>query len=319
MVWRSTPAGNCDYFNKPWLEFTGRSMDQELGEAWAAGVHPDDLDRCLATYRAAFGKREPFTMDYRLRRADGAWRWIRDNGQPYWDEEGAFAGYFGSGIDITDRLETEARLEQAIQARDLLLGELQHRVKNNMQMVVSMLNLQSRRLADPAARQEFANAAWRVQAFALAQRPLFASPGPGRLELKAYLREHVTAVAALFTRPDTAIEVAGDEAVLPADRAVTVALIVNELLINSLRHAFPEGRAGRIVLRVGQGRDSASLTFSDDGIGIPADVTTGPEARSVGMFLISSLASQAEATVAVENQSGGGTRTVITLDLKGVG
>src|SRR3954463_9640341 len=84
MIWRSAPDKLCDWFNKPWLDFVGRTMEQEIGNGWAEGVHADDFDRCLQTYGAAFDAREKFTMIYRLRRRDGAYRYILDNGAPFY-------------------------------------------------------------------------------------------------------------------------------------------------------------------------------------------------------------------------------------------
>ena len=102
MIWVSGPDKLCTFFNKVWLEFTGRTMEQELGNGWVKGVHPDDLDRCMATYSAAFDARRRFRMEYRLRRADGEYRWVLDDGVPRFTPDGSFAGYIGSCIDITE-------------------------------------------------------------------------------------------------------------------------------------------------------------------------------------------------------------------------
>jgi len=103
MVWRSGPDGKCDYFNKTWLLFTGRKLEQELGDGWPEGVHPDDLDHCRKVYLNAFGRHEPFEIKYRLRRHDGEYRWLMGNGAPYEDLNGDFAGYIGASYDITER------------------------------------------------------------------------------------------------------------------------------------------------------------------------------------------------------------------------
>jgi PAS domain S-box-containing protein len=108
LIWRAGTDALCDYFNEGWLEFTGRSLAQELGDGWAEGVHPADLERCVSIYREHFGRRASFEMEYRLRRHDGAWRWITDRGTPFWDEQGAFAGYIGSCVDVTERVEAQA-------------------------------------------------------------------------------------------------------------------------------------------------------------------------------------------------------------------
>lgn len=108
MTWRADTSKACDYFNARWLEWTGRTMAEELGYGWAGGVHPDDFDRCVAIYGAAFDRREVFEMEYRLRRADGEYRWIFDRGVPFHHDDGSFAGYIGSCVDIHEDVEGRA-------------------------------------------------------------------------------------------------------------------------------------------------------------------------------------------------------------------
>jgi PAS domain S-box-containing protein len=103
MIWTSGPDKLCDYFNQPWLEFTGRPLAAELGNGWTTGVHPEDLAACLDTYTKAVDARQPFEMQYRLRRRDGEYRWISDTGVARFNGDGSFAGYIGSCLDITDR------------------------------------------------------------------------------------------------------------------------------------------------------------------------------------------------------------------------
>jgi PAS domain S-box-containing protein len=102
MIWVSGTDKLCTFFNLRWLQFTGRRLEEELGNGWAAGVHPDDLERCRATHSRAFDARENFQTEYRLRRVDGEYRWILDGGVPRFSSGGVFEGYIGSGIDITD-------------------------------------------------------------------------------------------------------------------------------------------------------------------------------------------------------------------------
>jgi PAS domain S-box-containing protein len=109
LIWTSGTDALCDWFNQPWLAFTGRPMEAELGNGWAERVHPDDLDRCLAIYLGAFHAREPFAMEYRLQRHDGAYRWLLDNALPRFAADGTFVGYIGTCVDVTDqRLAREA-------------------------------------------------------------------------------------------------------------------------------------------------------------------------------------------------------------------
>ena len=113
LIWRANTTSECDYFNQRWLEFTGRTLEQEVGNGWAEGVHPDDFQNCLSIYLGHFAQRKPFEMTYRLRRHDGAYRWIFDRGVPFDDDQGNFAGYIGSCHDITERLQAQEALKAA--------------------------------------------------------------------------------------------------------------------------------------------------------------------------------------------------------------
>jgi PAS domain S-box-containing protein len=100
MVWMSGTDKLCTWFNKAWLDFVGRPIERELGNGWVENVHPDDFERCLQIYSSAFDARQPFSMEYRLRRRDGEYRWLRDDGIPRFEAKGRFAGYIGARMDI---------------------------------------------------------------------------------------------------------------------------------------------------------------------------------------------------------------------------
>lgn len=116
MIWTRGTDKLCDYFNPQWLSFRGRTLEQELGNGWAEGVHPDDYDYCLNTYMTAFDKREPFVMEYRIKRHDGVYRWIIDYGVPRFDSHGNFTGYIGYAFDITDRVEAQEKYNLLLRA-----------------------------------------------------------------------------------------------------------------------------------------------------------------------------------------------------------
>ena len=113
MVWRANLSTECDYFNKTWLNFTGRTMEEESGFGWAVGVHPDDYDRCVKIYLDNFKLQHPFEMDYRLKRFDGEYRWINDRGVPFYDKNKVFIGFIGSCMDITEKVEGQLLKEMA--------------------------------------------------------------------------------------------------------------------------------------------------------------------------------------------------------------
>jgi len=130
LMWMSGVDKLCTFFNKPWLEFTGRSMEQELGNGWTDGVHADDLQKCFKTYTEAFDARQPFVMQYRLRRHDGEYRWVADQGVARYNAQGEFAGYIGSCVDVTELVskdealrESEERMRLAAEAVNLGIWE----------------------------------------------------------------------------------------------------------------------------------------------------------------------------------------------------
>lgn len=112
MIWMSGTDKLCNYFNKGWLDFTGRKVEQEVGNGWTEGVHPEDFQRCSDTYVNAFDNHQEFTMEYRLRRHDGEYRWILDIGVPRFTPEGCFLGYIGSCLDITERKLSEQKIRE---------------------------------------------------------------------------------------------------------------------------------------------------------------------------------------------------------------
>jgi PAS domain S-box-containing protein len=125
LIWMSGVDKLCTFFNKPWLEFTGRSLEQEIGNGWAEGVHPDDMQTCLKIYTEAFDARQPFVMQYRLRRHDGEYRWISDQGVARYDRQGKFAGYIGSCVDVSELINKERALRE-FEERVVLAAEAAH-------------------------------------------------------------------------------------------------------------------------------------------------------------------------------------------------
>ncbi len=127
LIWMADPSGTCTFVNQRWLAFTGRTLEQELGNGWTAAVHPGDLERCLSMFEQALAARIPFEMVYRLRRADGVYRWMLDQGTPLLGEDSQLAGFIGSCVDITERQLLEDRLSTLIAASGSLLQSLQMR------------------------------------------------------------------------------------------------------------------------------------------------------------------------------------------------
>jgi PAS domain S-box-containing protein len=155
MIWVSGTDKGCTFFNKAWLTFTGRSMEQELGDGWSEGVQPDDQERCFATYVSSFDSRQNFQMEYRLRSAEGTYRWVLDTGVPRFAPGGGFSGYIGSCIDITDLRDAQ---EKAIEAQKLeslkvMTNGVAHDFNNLLGSILSEAELAESELAEGPGRE----------------------------------------------------------------------------------------------------------------------------------------------------------------------
>ena len=146
MIWMSGTDKLCNYFNKPWLDFTGRTLEQERGDGWAQGVHSEDIAGCLKTYTEAFDEREQFEMQYRLRRHDGEYRWIYDIGVPRFNEDGSFAGYIGSCLDVTERKRAEEALStigrRLIEAQERERTRIARELHDDINQRIAMLSIE---------------------------------------------------------------------------------------------------------------------------------------------------------------------------------
>jgi PAS domain S-box-containing protein len=321
LLWMAGRDGLCDFFNDRWLDFTGRTLDEELGSGWAAGVHPEDFQSCMTTYLEAFVARRAFTMEYRLRRHDGEYRWIFDQGAPRFDAEGNFAGFIGSCVDVTEQrlaqdalrrlneeLEDRVRERTALaEERQVLIREVHHRVKNDLQFISSMLNMQERRLSDGPAIGALEDCRGRIQTIALIHESMYQSEDLVSLPLSKDIRSLAASVVRVSSKPPGAVALeieTPDEITLDVDRAIPCGLILNELMTNALKHAFPGGRTGklRVVLRR-EGDDRAALIVEDDGIGMPAEEEK-PARNSMGFRLIRAFADQLGGELRVSRSPG---------------
>ncbi|MDF2500531.1 MAG: hypothetical protein K0Q77_1245 [Anaerosporomusa subterranea] len=151
MIWRSGLDAKCNYFNKTWLNFTGRQLEEEMGNGWTQGVHKDDLERCLKIYLDNFSAQKPFEMEYRLKCFDGEYRWINDRGVPFYDNDAKFLGFIGSCIDITEKIEGQI-LKELAQIDDLcqinsrqyaekLIRQKLERTKNEGNISLTIINI----------------------------------------------------------------------------------------------------------------------------------------------------------------------------------
>src|SRR5574338_717072 len=307
MVWMAGPDTHITFINKRWLEFTGRTVQEEIGDNWFTGIHHDDLDRCRTSYLEAFKSEQPFFLEYRLRRHDGEYRWIMDTGVPLFDESGRFCGYIGTCMDLTERKDMEDQLRRMLKEKESLLREVHHRVKNNLQVISSLLNLQSASIKDPVVNQLFRECQVRITSIALLHETLHRSNDLSRIKMGDYIR---TLNGHLFRSygvdPNvTVLELNIEDVEFDIDTGLTCGLIIDELVSNCLKHAFVDDGGGKVHIDLLDHMDGTfTLCVSDDGVGIPKDgVLNNPD--SLGLELVSLLAEKLDGST--ELKSGAGT------------
>ncbi len=289
MVWRAGPDQRCDFFNRPWLEFRGRRLQDEMGEGWTEGVHPDDLHRCLTIYTAAWPGRESFRMEYRLRRADGEYRWVLDTGVPRLASDGTLLGYIGSCLDITERRQAEEALranEAALRRSHVEIEDLAGRLITaqeterariarelhddiSQQLAAISIAMSECRQPELHASRELLDVVAGVQRQTIELtediRLLSHDLHPGVLEhadLVDALRSHCGEFAKQHSL-NVVVEADGDLAI--TDSTITLCLyrVVQEALRNTAKHAH----ARRVHVTVRRVEEEVQLAVVDDGQG----------------------------------------------------
>jgi PAS domain S-box-containing protein len=313
LLWMAGTDSLCNFFNQQWLVFTGRPMEMEVGTGWAEGVHPEDFQACMDTYLSAFVARQRFRMEYRLRRADGEYRWLLDQGVPRYAPGGAFAGYIGSCVDITELREANEAQRRISRELEVLVKEIHHRVKNNLQLITSLLNLQARHVSDPQAAELFGVTQNRIRSMALLHERLYQSRTLADIGAGDYFTGVVASLRTAIDRTTAATEVSvtPKELVLPIDTAIPCGLILNELVTNAFKYAFPPPaprmapmRAPSVKVCMSQ-LDSGELKLvvADNGVGIPPAHSL-PNASTLGLQLVRTLARQLGGELALSTVQG---------------
>ncbi len=208
--------------------------------------------------------------------------------------------------DLTKEKLAEAKLRESLRERETLLKEVHHRVKNNLQVMVSLFALEAERISDPLARAALLDSQERLHSMAMIHEQLYQSADLARVDLAAYVNSLVSALRAVH-RPAAGVEIRVVTAPvqLGIDRAVPCALVIHELVSNALKYAFPEGRSGRIEVALGQGAQphTLSLCVRDDGIGLPPELDVA-KTTTLGLQLVHILARQLHATLSLDRRGG---------------
>jgi PAS domain S-box-containing protein len=320
MIWMSGTDKLCTYFNKPWLDFTGRSFEQELGNGWAeGGVDPEDLQRCLGTYIQSFDRREAFRMEYRLRRHDGEFRWVLDIGVPRVNPDGSFAGYIGSCIDVTEQRRSDEQLRQVQEdlsrvTRIVAMGELAaaiaHEVNQPLTAIVTNANFCLRRLDGATSKPDELRAAitaiasdgTRASGVISRIRSLLKKGAPDRTELdiNEIIQDVTTLLRHEFTRSRVSLrtELASDLPRVPGDPVQLQQVLIN-LIMNAIEATSSSTNGRRtILIRSAKNPDGVLVQVQDSGTGIAPELadrifepffTTKAEGIGMGLSISHSI------------------------------
>jgi len=278
MIWISGIDKLCYYFNRQWLDFTGRTMEQEIGNGWAEGMHPEDLARCLQIYSDSFDRREQFTMEYKLLRADGQYRWVIDIGTPQFSVTHKFLGYIGSCIDITERKEAEKSLAnlsgQLIRAREdecaRIARELHDDVNQRMALVsIEMEQLGQRPGTPDSVRNELAGLLVQIAETSREIQRMSRDLHPSKLVHLGL----VSTLKSLFEelRHRHVLEIGFTSGNLPADLSPDISLclyrIVQECLNNIIKHSGAQACEVELL----RNKNEIRLRVSDSGAGFDTE------------------------------------------------
>ena len=322
MIWMSGPDKLCTYFNQPWLNFTGRPLEAELGNGWAEGVHPEDWNACLNTYTQAFDRRESFKMQYRLRRHDGEYRWMSDRGVPRFNSDGSLAGYIGSCTDITDAKLAEDALanigRRLIEAHEEERTWIARELHDDINQRIALLTIELEQFKDRLpysaeielhrqvdhARQRLFDLAKDIQA--LSHR-LHSS----KLEYLGIAAAANSFCKELSEQKKVLVEFSHSKipSTLPAEVSLCLFRVLQEALQNAVKHSG--ARHFKVELRGTS--EEITLTVNDPGVGF--DWRDTMKQQGLGLISMKERVQLVKGEFSVKSEPGRGTTVYVRVPL----
>jgi len=324
------PDNPIVFANDAFLRLTGYERHEVLGKNCRFLQGPKTDKAAVDQIRAAIEDKADVSVDILNYRKDGSTFWNALYISPVSNDKGELQFFFASQLDVSDRKRSEhritadkdrfekavkertAELEAALEAQTTLLHEVDHRVKNNLQMISSLIIMQSRTIKDEATKRSLKTMLERIEALSTVHRRLYQSKDVSRFDVSDFAKDLVTDLLTASGRSGIKSKLELEPIVISAEKATPVALMVNELVTNALKHAFKEGpdgtTAGRIGIKMSQPDGHFNIEVSDDGVGMA--VANGD--ASFGMRLIKSLARQLHANIEWRD-AGPGTKVVISM------
>ncbi len=322
MMWVAGPDKLCTDFNRPWLDFTGRSIGAELGTGWTDSVHPGDMSRCLETYYHAFDRREAFRMEYRLRRHDGEYRWILDAGAPRFLDDGSFAGYIGSAIDVTDlklaRLALSSLSQRLMQAHEHERTWVARQLQDDLCQRLIVLTTELHHLAELPEGDNEKQMRGRVEdlsgQFSAVASEIFALSD--QLHSSNLERLGLAAATRIFCKelsPEHRVTIAVDDTGSPADVPNDIALTLFRVMQEAVRNAVKHAAVRDVTVSLKGGRSEIQLDVADQGVGFDPEAVM--RRQSLGLIGIRERLSLVHGECTIDSRPGGGTRICARVPL----
>lgn len=308
-IFRSDADGNYLSVNARWSELAGLDELYAAGEGWASAIHPEDRARVLADWKQAARMHIPLRSEFRFVHPDESIVWVAMNSVAIVGDGGKPGGFIGTIYDLTDRIRSEEVLRTALREKEVLLKEIHHRVKNNLQVISSLLDMRTDSVVDEGSRDLLRESQHRVRSMAMIHEQLYQSDTLGGLDFGEYIHKLVTFLHRNYTSGTGIVRLVMDVAEdvqLNIDTAIPLGLILNELVSNAFKHAFKRGRDGLLRITLlkdtgdGQGH---SLCVADDGPGLPADFDIS-KTSSMGLQLVRTLTRQLKAKLTIQGEQG---------------
>jgi PAS domain S-box-containing protein len=320
MIWASGPDKLCTYVNRPWLDFTGRTIDSELGSGWAESVHPDDVARCLTTYHEAFDNRRPFRMEYRVRRYDGAYRWVLDSGAPVVGPDGTLSGYVGTAVDITTHtLAREAlstlsgRLMEAQEKeRARIARELHDDLAQRAATLALELNQVGRELqAGTSEHVRIREIGDQTTDLARDIQVVAQSLHSAKLEILGLGPAAASLCRELSARYQ--VEIAFSAQGVPENLSKDIALCLFRVLQEALNNALKHASVPQVIVTLRGTRSDIHLDVVDRGVGFDPEAVG--ERSGLGLISMKERLHLVEGEIRIESQPGSGTTVHVRVPL----
>lgn len=296
--------GECRFVNDTWCEMTGLSREASLGIDWRAALHPDNASRISDEWAQHLESEHIYRGEIQLAHAEGGARWALASAVTLQDSAGSVTGYLGTFVDISDRVAAEEQVKRSLREKHILLQEIHHRVKNNLQIVSSLVAMQAAQVSDAEARRAFSETQSRIRSIAMLHQKLYGTKDVSEIDMSEYIRDLVQSIRGTQSHQNMTIECNCDRVFMSLDRAVPCGLILNELVTNSLKHAFLiHRRTNRIEVRLVRDDASFVLEVIDNGVGLPEDFDLNAS-TSLGMGLVRILTEQLGGSIEAKSEHG---------------